>query len=175
MILSVLAAMTASVSAESLFSNRSYDAEQALNQWSQKALFGYGFEYNYEISHFFQLSGDAVPTASQKNNIQTESVKHFSSLPPAILKELYYEFYSNNIALNYLIRYYKDRKDWVNYNHLVKKIEPETKKYFSILEGYVSSDQRCSDFAHDAEALKVLWRQTILIQQERLNTIENFR
>lgn len=175
MVLSAFAFLTVSASAESLYSERSYNAEKALIEWGQKALFGFGFESDYEVSHFFQLSGDAVPSAAQKNNIQTESVKYLSSLSPELLKELYVEFYSNNVSIDYLISYYKSKKNWVNYNHLVKKIEPETKKYFAILEGYVASDARCSGFAKDQEFLKILKRRTILMQRERLTTIESFR
>jgi hypothetical protein len=167
--------MCVSASADSFYYGRSYYAEKALNEWSQKALFGYGFEADYEISHFFPITGDAVPAAGQNSNIQTESVKYLNTVDPEILKELYYEFYANNISLRYLINYYKSRKEWINYNHLTKKIEPDTKKYYTILKNFVESDKRCVSFVNDAETLKQLSRKTILMQQERLSTIENFR
>jgi hypothetical protein len=167
--------MCVSASADSFYYGRSYSAEKALNEWSQKALFGYGFETNYEVSHFFQLTGDAVPTAGQNSNVQAESVKYLNTVDPEILKELYYEFYANNISINYLINYYKSRKDWVNYNHLTKKVEPETKRYYTILKNSIESDRRCASFVNDAEALKQLTRKTILMQRERLSTIESFR
>jgi hypothetical protein len=170
----IIIAASAVIKADTIFYNRSFEAEKAVDAWAQKAQFGYGYESDYDISHFYSLGVESGSALNAKAVPQAEISKYFDTVAVETIKEMYIEFYGNDAAIKYLIRYYKSKKDWRNINHFVKKIEPGTSFMFNQLQTYVKNSPRCASFANDAVLLRDTRRRAFLCQRERLTIIEDY-
>jgi hypothetical protein len=170
----VIFAASAVIKADTVFYTRSFEAEKVVDAWAQKAQYGYGYESDYDVSHFYSMSVESGSALNAKAPSQAEISKYFDIVDVATIRELYIELYGNDAAIKYLIGYYKSKKDWKNINHFVKKIEPGTSFMFNQLQTYVKNSQRCASFANDAVLLRDTRRRAILCQRERLTIIEDY-